>query len=299
MVELLRVDDRDVRLTNLDKVLWPRLGLTKAWLLAYYGEMAPVILPHLRGHPVTLHRFPDGVEANHWYQTRAPAHPDWVEVVTMRPPRTGKVFDVIVMRDRASLLWAANAGTIEFHPYLGCASSLDAPTAVVFDLDPGPGVSIGAVCQLATRLHAVLASYSLRSYPKLSGGTGVHVYVPLNRPHSYEATKRFARQVAEVLRADDPEHVVTGMSRAERVGRTFVDWSQNDPGKSTVCAYSLRGHEIPTVSSPLTWEEVRDATRNDSSRSLPITPPEVQRRVVDHGDLFAPVLTDRQSLPVA
>jgi bifunctional non-homologous end joining protein LigD len=297
MAEVVRVDEREVVVTNLDKVLWPRLGLTKAWLLAYYRELAPVIVPHLAGHPVTLHRFPDGVDANHWYQTRAPTHPEWVEVVTMRPPRTGKVFDVIVIRDTASLLWAANAGTIEFHPYLGRAGSLDEPTAVVFDLDPGFGVPIGAVCELAASLHDGLASFGLRSYPKMSGGVGVHVYVPLNRPHSYDATKHFARDVAEVLRADDPGRVVTRMSRAERVGRIFVDWSQNDPGKSTVSAYSLRGNEIPTVSAPVTWQDIRDTARTGLPNALAITPADVHRRLVDHGDLFEPVLTDRQSLP--
>jgi bifunctional non-homologous end joining protein LigD len=299
MADVVRVGEHDVAVTNLDKILWPRLGLTKAWLLAYYSELAPVIVPHLTGHPVTLHRFPDGVDGNHWYQTRAPAHPEWVEVVTMRPQRTGKVFDVIVIRDSASLLWAANAGTIEFHPYLGRAARLDEPVCVVFDLDPGPGVAIGTVCDLAVRLRDILDTLGLRSYPKTSGGHGVHIYVPLNRPHSYPATKAFARKVAETLRADDPERVVTRMNRAERSGRIFVDWSQNDAGKSTVSAYSLRGYEVPTVSAPVTWQELRDIARTGLPNALPITAFDIERRILERGDLFKPVLSDHQALPRA
>jgi bifunctional non-homologous end joining protein LigD len=291
------VDGREVTLTNLDKVLWPDLALTKAWLVRYYDDVATVILPHLRGKPVTLHRFPDGVAGSHWYQTRAPAHPPWVHTMVMRPRRTGKVFDVVVIDDRASLLWAANLGGVEIHPYLGCADRIDEPTVAVFDLDPGDGVTIAAVCSVATRLRDVLDGVALESFAKTTGGVGLHVYVPLNTPHSYDATKTFARAVAELLREHDPGGITTVMARRARHGKVFVDWSQNDAGKSTVAPYSLRGYPIPTVSMPVTWDEVARAADGDAG-CLPVTPVDAASRLDRFGDLFAPVLTVRQRLPM-
>jgi bifunctional non-homologous end joining protein LigD len=290
------VDGREVTLTNLDKVLWPEFALTKAWLVQYYDDVAPAILPHLRGKPATLHRFPDGVTGSHWYQTRAPAHPPWVRTMVMRPRRTGKVFDVVVIDDRASLVWAANLGTVEFHPYLGCVERIDEPTVVVFDLDPGEGVTIATVCAVATRLRALLRGVGLECFAKTTGGVGLHVYVPLNVPHTYDTTKAFARAVAQLLRDDDPGGITTEMPRHARPGKVFVDWSQNDGGKSTVAPYSLRGYGVPTVSTPVTWEEVAHAAEGDVRR-LRFTPAEALARLDQVGDQFAAVLTLEQQLP--
>jgi len=290
------VDGREVTLTNLDKVLWPEYALTKAWLVQYYDDVATAILPHLRGKPATLHRFPDGVTGSHWYQTRAPSHPPWVRTMVMRPRRTGKVFDVVVIDDRASLVWAANLGAVELHPYLSRVDRIDEPTVVVFDLDPGDGVVISKVCDVAMRLRALLRNVGLECFAKTTGGLGLHVYVPLNTPHSYDDSKTFARAVAELLRADDPSGITTVMSRRDRPGKVFVDWSQNDAGKSTVAPYSLRGYEIPTVSVPVTWDEVARAAEGER-RVLPITAADALARLDQFGDQFAPVLTLEQRLP--
>src|SRR3954447_2222657 len=260
---VIELDGRAVRLTNLDKVLWPQVGLNKAWLINYYRAVAHAIVPHLHGRPSTLHRFPDGVEGNHWFQTRAPAHPPWLRTIEMRPP-TGKVFDVIAVDDSASLIWAANAAAIELHPYLGVARALDEPLVAGFVLDPGDPADIVDCCDVALMLRELLVQLDLRASAKTSGGKGLHVYVPLNTPHSYNATKGFARATAELLRQRMPDRVVTTMARAQRRGKVFVDWSQNDYGKSTIAPYSLRGFEIPTVSLPLDWTEVEGVARSRS-----------------------------------
>jgi len=291
------VDGRPVRFTNLDKVLWPALGLTKRWLIAYYDRMAHAVLAHTAGHPATLHRFPDGVDGPHWYQTRAPSRPEWVETVTFRPERTGKVFDVVVLRDRPSLLWAANSGAIELHPYLARAESLETPRAVVFDLDPGPPAGTRQVAEVALRLHEQLADARLEGCVKTSGNVGLHVYVPLNRPHTYEETKAFARSVADELERQMPELVVTNMARRVRAGKVLVDWSQNDAGKSTVAPYSLRGNAIPTASIPLNWSEVERVMQRDDTSYLPVTATDAIDRYERLGDLFAPVVSLHQTLP--
>lgn len=292
----VEIDGRSLRLTNLDKVLWPRSGLTKRWLIDYYLQVAPVLLPHVQGHPVTLHRFPDGVAGPHWYETRAPSHPEWVRTVTFRMEGTGKVFDVVVVDDVASLAWAAQIATVELHPYLACADALGQPRFVVFDLDPGPPADLLDCCDAALRLRRLLDDLGLASFAKASGLKGLHVYVPLNRPHTYNETKTFARAVAQLLARDRPDRVVATMTRSLRAGKVFIDWSQNDAGKSTVAPYSLRGLEYPTVSAPLRWGEVEHAVRAGEYGSLVLLPDDVLGRVVE-GDVFAPVVTLGQSLP--
>jgi bifunctional non-homologous end joining protein LigD len=249
------------------------------------------------GHPVTLHRFPDGVRGVHWYETRAPAHPSWVQTVTFDMPRTGKVFEVCVVNDLASLVWAAQMGTVELHPFLGTVGALDRPTAVVFDLDPGPPATVVDCCRVALRLSQVLDGLGLRGFAKTSGGLGLHVCVPLNTPVRYGDSKAFARSVAVLLERDDPALVTSKMARATRPGKVFIDWSQNDPGKSTVAAYSLRGLEYPTVSTPVSWAEVEDTAAADASR-LTFLAGDVLARVEEE-ELFAPVASLRQRLPEA
>jgi bifunctional non-homologous end joining protein LigD len=229
----VEVGGRQVRLSNLDKVLWPRLGLTKRWMVDYYTAVAPVLVPHLRGHPLTLHRFPDGLDGTHWYETRAPAHPPWIETVTFHVRTTGKVFDVCVLNDLPALVWAAQIAAVELHPFLGSVADLDRPSAVVFDLDPGPPATIVECCGVALRIRDLLDDLGLGAWVKTSGGVGLHVFVPLNTAVTYEQTKAFARSVALLLEREQPDAVTSMMARAKRPGKVFVDWSQNDFGKST------------------------------------------------------------------
>ncbi len=276
----VEVDGRPLHLTNVRKVLWPGLGLTKGWMLDYYARIAPVLLPHLAGRPLTLHRFPDGIEGPRWFQTRAPAPPSWVRTVTMRPARSGKVFDVCVIDDLASLLWAVNLGSIELHPFLACADDLASPTMVVFDLDPGPPAGMIECCTLAVRLREVLEHLGLEPWAKVTGGLGLHVHVPVARgAHTYDDTKSFARAVAAILAREHPDLVVDRMTKRLRTGRVFVDWSQNDPGKSTISAYSLRGLDYPTVALPVSWDELEWAARERTDDRLVFSSGETLDRV--------------------
>lgn len=290
------VAGRRVSVTNLDKVLWPRLGLTKGWMINYYTSVAAVLVPHLRSHPLTLHRFPDGVDAVHWYETRAPAHPEWVETVTFQVRTTGKVFDVAVINDVPSLVWAAQIAAIELHPFLATTDDLDRPRAVVFDLDPGRPATIVECCRVALRIRRILDDLGLRAWVKTSGGVGLHLYIPLNTPVAYAATKAFARAIAGLLERDDPESVTSMMAKTKRPGKVFVDWSQNDFAKSTVAPYSLRGGVLPTVSMPVSWDEVSDVADGGEVERLCFTP-DVALSRAEHGDLFAPVLCVEQTLP--
>ena len=292
----MEVDGRTLSLSNLDKVLWPHPGLTKGWLIEYYTRIAPVLLPHIRGHPMTLHRFPDGVDGMHWYETRAPAHPPWVETVALEMARSKKVLDVCVLNDLPSLVWAAQIATIELHPYLGTADALDRPTAVVFDLDPGHPASVVDCCRVALRIGAVLGELGISAWAKTSGWSGLHVYVPVNGSAGYDETKALARAVARRLEQEDPDSVTSQMARAKRPGKVFVDWSQNDAGKSTVAPYSLRGWEVPTVSMPVAWDEVEAVASSGAASALTFLGEDALRRA-ETGDLFSPVTTLTQRLP--
>jgi bifunctional non-homologous end joining protein LigD len=290
------VEGRALRLTNLSKVLWPSVGMTKADLVTYYVTVAPALLAHIAGHPLTLHRFPDGVDGPDWFETRAPAHPDWVRTHAMASFRSGKDVHAVVVDDLPALVWAANAAAIELHPYLATTDDLHQPTDLVFDLDPGPPADLLDTARVALRLRSELEDLGLESYPKTSGGKGLHVYVPLNSPHDFAATKTFARTVARRL-AEHDDHVVDVMTKAHRTGKVFVDWSQNDAGKSTIAPYSLRGLWYPTVSTPVTWDEVATAVTDDDLGQLVFLAEDVPPRLERIGDPFAPVRTRTQSLP--
>lgn len=292
----IEVDGRPLRLSHPDKVIWPRAGLTKGWMVAYYFRVAAVLVPHLRGRPLTLHRYADGVNGPHWYQTRAPAHPSWVQTVTFSMP-SGKTFDVCVLNDLSSLLWAAQMGSIELHPFLGSVGALQRPHAMVFDLDPGAPATIADCCQVAVWIRDLLADAGLRSMAKTSGWSGLHVYVPLDETHTYDDTKPFARAVAQLLARAHPDRVVAKMGKELRTGRVFIDWSQNDAAKSTVAPYSLRGRDFPTVSTPIRWDEVERALGGGDGASLDFGPKEALHRTEELGDLFSPVKTLRQRLP--
>ena len=291
----LELDGRCLTVSNLDKVLWPAAGVTKGDLIGFYLEVAPAILPHLEGRPVTLRRFPDGVEGLHWYQLECRGEPDWLPTCELRG-RNG-VFRLSLLGDRSSLVWAANLATIEFHPFLARATTPGEPTFVVFDLDPGAPLDVVDCCDVALRLRAVLDGLGLTSFAKTSGSVGLHVFVPLNVPHSYAETKGFARAVTAYLVAERPDRVTDKQRKALRAGKVLVDWLQNDPMRSTVAPYSLRGTAWPTVSTPVTWDEVEQALAARRPELLTFEPHDVLARLSEVGDLFGPVLEREQRLP--
>jgi bifunctional non-homologous end joining protein LigD len=289
----VRIGARQLRLVNLDKVLYPRVGFTKAQVIDYYSRVAKVLLPHLRDRPLTLKRYPNGVEAPYFYEKRCPQHrPPWV--------RTAEADGIrfCVIDDLASLVWVANLADLELHVPLARASSYDRPDMVVFDLDPGAPAGLVQCCEVGLLLRGLFQSLRLRSYAKTSGSKGLQIYLPLNTPGvTYDDTKPFARAVAELLERERPAQIVSNMKKSLRTGKVLVDWSQNDPHKTTVCVYSLRAKERPTVSMPVTWEEVEDCAKSGDMAPLTFDAEAALRRVESLGDLFAPVLERKQKLP--
>ncbi|MFI5005004.1 MAG: DNA ligase D [Solirubrobacterales bacterium] len=293
----IEVQGRALRLSNREKVMYPRTGLTKGEMIDYYAAIAPVLLPHLAGCPLTFKRYPDGVEGQHFYEKRCPAHrPEWVRTAAVWSERRSERIDYCLIEDLPTLIWAANLAAIELHPSLSRARDMDTPTALVFDLDPGAPAGLRECCRVALWIKKLFDAFELQTVAKSSGSKGLQVYLPLNTPVSYAQTKPFARAVAELLEKEHPRTVLSRMTRSLRPGRVLIDWSQNDPHKTTVCVYSLRARERPTISTPLTWEEVqRGACRGEPQLSL--EPPALLERVERHGDLFAPLLGLAQALP--
>jgi bifunctional non-homologous end joining protein LigD len=292
------VEGRELGLSNLDKVLYPETGFTKGELIEWYAGMAPALLPHLRGRPLTLKRYPNGVDAGHFYEKRCPSHrPDWVRTARVWSDRHREEIDYCLVEDLPTLVWAANLADIELHTSLSLAAEIERPTAVVFDLDPGAPADVLDCAQVAIWIRGMFDRLGLRSYPKTSGSKGLQLYVPLNTEVGYEQTKLFARAVAETLESKFPERVVSRMTKSERGGRVLIDWSQNDRHKTTVCVYSLRAMARPTVSTPVEWEEVEAALAGADASRLVFDHATVRRRVGERGDLFAPLLSKRQSLP--
>jgi bifunctional non-homologous end joining protein LigD len=294
----LEVGGRHLEVSNLNKVMYPRSGFTKADVINYYISVADVLLPHLKDRPLTLKRYPDGVEAPFFYEKQCPVHrPPWIRTQRVESRNEQGEVNYCVPSDVASLVWVANLASLELHTFLHRARALTRPTSVAFDLDPGPPADIIDCCRVALGLRKSLEDLGLEAWPKTSGSKGLQVYVPLNSPVSYEKTKEFARTMARYLEATDPALIVTRMEKARRRGKVFIDWSQNDPHKTTICVYSLRAKPDPTVSTPVTWEEIDSTVRRENPLSF--TTEQVLKRVAVHGDLFAPVLTLRQKLPPA
>jgi bifunctional non-homologous end joining protein LigD len=285
----LEVEGTPVRVTSADRVLWPATGTTKRDLIAYAQSIAPVILPHLADRVVAFHRFPEGVDATHFYEIRCPPHPPWVRTVTQRPP-TGKVFDMAVIDSTAALVWTANLSAIELHPYLHRVHSPDAPDVLLLDLDPGPPAGVVATARLALLLRDLLETQHLTAHVKTSGGKGLHVVAPLPPGHTYDGTKALARALAGTLAELAPADVTLDLDKDARRGKVRLDWGQNDAWKSTVAPYSLRGMRAPTVSMPVTWDEVEQAASTGDARLLTFGPADVHPRLDAHGDLFAAVL---------
>jgi bifunctional non-homologous end joining protein LigD len=297
MPEVL-VDGRRVSLTTLDRVLYPEAGYTKAQVLDYYARVAPALLAHLAGRPMTLKRYPEGVDGPHFYDKHCSGAPPWVEVAPVWSERKGADVRFCRLEDRASVLWSVNRGNLEMHPLLSVASDPDTPTALVFDLDPGEPATIIECCRVGLALQGMFENLGLQSFAKTSGSKGLQLYLPLNSPDvTYEQTKPFAKAVAELLEGAEPELVVSRMTKSRRRGKVLIDWSQNDARKTTVCVYSLRAAEQPTVSTPLEWQEVRSALSTKDPAALSFRAPDVLDRVARMGDLFAPVLSLVQQLP--
>ena len=290
------IDDRRLSLSNLDKLLYPRAGFTKGHVIDYYTRIAPVLLPHLRDRPLTLKRYPDGVEKGHFYEKRCPSHrPEWVRVAPVWSGRNEGDINYCVADDLATLVWLANLADLELHTPLMRAADTETPTLIAFDLDPGAPATIIECARVALELREAFAHLGLEAFPKTSGSKGMQVYLPLNTPGvTWDDTKTFAMHLAQLLERRDRELVVSDMSKAKRAGKVFVDWSQNDRHKTTVCVYSLRLQPEPTVSTPLSWDEVSDAS---DPEELHFLAPEVADRYDEYGDFYEDALTLEQELP--
>jgi bifunctional non-homologous end joining protein LigD len=279
-------------------VLWPNSGFTKGQVIDYYARVADAILPHLRDRPLTLRRYPNGVDASSFFEKRCPKHrPDWVETAPVWSGRNEGDIDYCLCNDRAALIWMAQLAALELHPSLSLAKKIERPTVLAFDLDPGAPADILDCCRVALRLRELFAQLDLECFPKSSGSKGLQVYLPLNGDITYERTKPFAQAVAQALERAEPDRVVSRMAKKLRKGKVFVDWSQNDQHKTTVAVYSLRARERPTASTPLEWDEVEGAAEREDPEALSFEADEVIERVAERGDLFAPVLELEQELP--
>ncbi|HEY1830168.1 MAG TPA: non-homologous end-joining DNA ligase [Acidimicrobiales bacterium] len=286
------IDGRELNVSNLDKVLFPESGFTKGQLIEYYVKVAPAMLAHIADRPLTMKRFPDGVTKPFFYEKHVPSHaPAWVRTVTVPAHDNDEGITYVVLDDVASLAWAANLGTVEMHVPLwqvGTDRPLPAPPdLVVFDLDPGDGATIVECCSVAQWIRDALDAQGLASVAKTSGSKGLQVYARWASPMSWEESRASARGIAEALESDHPELVVSNMRKSLRTGKVLIDWSQNHQAKTTVAAYSVRGLAQPTVSTPVTWDEVAAGQRSGQAASLVFTTADVLERVEQSGDLFA------------
>jgi len=293
------VEGRQLTLSNLDKVLYPEVGFTKGQVIAYYQGVAAALLPHLAGRPLTLKRYPNGVDGQFFYEKRCPKHrPDWVEVAPIWSRHNNAEVSYCLAGDLPTLVWVANLASLELHTSLSRADDITRPTMVVFDLDPGPPATIVECCRVALRLRELFGQLGLQSFAKTSGSKGLQLYAPLNTPVGYEGgTKDFALAVAQLFEQRFPSEVVSSMRKDIRPGKVLIDWSQNDEHKTTVCVYSLRARPRPTVSTPVTWDEVANVADADDPELLVFQADEVIERVNRLGDLFAPINELEQGLP--
>jgi len=298
MDSIIEVQGKQLKLSNLDKILYPAAGFAKKQVIDYYVRIAPAIIPHLSGRALTMKRYPNGVDGEFFYEKNAPKHrPDWVHTVPIWSHGNNRTMYYVEVSDLPTLVWLANLAALELHPSLSLAKNVDSPTMMVFDLDPGPPANIVQCCQVGMWLREIFEHFGLQSFSKTSGSKGLQIYVPLNTPTKYEFTKTFAHALAQLLEHDHPDMVVSDMKKKIRTGKVFVDWSQNDEHKTTVAVYSLRARERPTVSTPVTWEEVERALKKKDPTLLVFEAKQVVARVEKMGDLFAPVLELKQRLP--
>jgi len=294
----LIVEDRTLMVSNLEKVLYPKDGFTKGDLIHYYIQIAGVLLPHLKDRPLTMKRYPDGVEGEFFYEKNCPAHrPKWVQTAKVWSEGNQREMHYCLAQDLPTLVWAANLADIELHTSLSRKKDVARPTMMVFDLDPGPPADMVQCCQVGLWLREILEGMKLQSWAKTSGSKGLQVYVPLNTAVTYDQTKELSHALAEHLERAHPELVVSKMAKALRKGKIFVDWSQNDEHKTTICVYSVRAKEKPTVSTPVTWDEVAETLKSKKAQKLVFRCDQTLARVKKMGDLFEQVETLKQKLP--
>jgi bifunctional non-homologous end joining protein LigD len=294
----LVVEGKKLAVSNLNKVLYPKAGFTKGQVIDYYIRIAPVLLPHLKDRPLTMKRYPDGVEGEFFYEKNCPSHrPNWVQTAKVWSEGNQRIMHYCLANDLPTLVWAANLADLELHTSLSRKNNVDRPTMMVFDLDPGPPADIVQCCQVGVWLRDLLARMKLKSWAKTSGSKGLQVYVPLNAPVTYDDTKGLSRSLAQHLEGDHPDLVTSNMSKAVRKGKVFVDWSQNDEHKTTICVYSLRAKEEPTVSTPVAWNEVENCLKKKKSELLKFRSEQVLARVEKVGDLFESIEKVKQKLP--
>jgi bifunctional non-homologous end joining protein LigD len=287
------VDGRELTLSNLDKVLYPETGFTKGEVIDYYARIAPVFLPHIADRPLTMKRYPDGVEHTPFFEKHAPKHaPAWLRTVEVASSADGDPVNYSVVSDLPSLIWAANLASIEFHVplwHVGRRRKLPAlPDFMVFDLDPGEGATIVECCRAAALIAERISDQHPAIYPKTSGSKGLQLYVPLSGKVTWDALRDDAHGIAIDLEKSNPELVVSNMRKSLRTGKVLIDWSQNHPSKTTIAVYSLRGRATPSASTPVTWDEVTACARAGDASLLAFTPAATIARVEDSGDLFVP-----------
>jgi len=290
----VEVEGRRLSLSNLDKVMYPATGFTKGQVIDFYTRVAPVLLPHLRERPLTLKRYPNGVDGQYFYEKQCPSHrPEWVR--SEQVELSSKTIQFCICDDLPTLVWLANLADLELHPSLSKVPEVERPTVMAFDLDPGPPAGIAECCEVALILRDALGRIGLKSFPKTSGSKGIQVYVPLNvEGRDYDhGTKPLSQALARHLEAGHPKLIISSQKKELRKGKVLIDWSQNDEHKTTVSVYSLRARERPTVSTPLDWDEVAAGDPD----GLVFEAGDVLERVEERGDLFAPVVELKQELP--
>src|SRR6202045_261934 len=293
----LIVEGKKLAVSNLNKVLYPKGGVSKGQGVDYYIRIAPVLLPHLKDRPLTMKRYPNGVDQPFFYEKNCPAHrPPWVKTAKVWSEGNQRDMHYCLAQDLPTLVWAANLADIELHTSLARKKDVTQPTMMVFDLDPGPPADIVQCCQVGLWLRDLLASMKLKSFAKTSGSKGLQVYVPLNTLVTFDQTKDLSRALAQLLEHEHGNLVTSSMSKSVRKGKVFVDWSQNDEHKTTICVYSLRAREEPTVSTPVTWDEVASCLKKKKADLVKFRSEKVLARVEEMGDLFEPVEKLKQKL---
>jgi bifunctional non-homologous end joining protein LigD len=294
----LIVEGKKLPVSNLNKVLYPKVGFTKGQVIDYFIRIAPALLPHLKDRPLTMKRYPNGVDKEFFYEKNCPSHrPTWVKTAKVWSEGNNRMMNYCLAQDLPTLVWAANLADLELHTSLARKKDVARPTMMVFDLDPGAPADIVQCCQVGLWLRELLSKMKLKSFAKTSGSKGLQVYVPLNTPVTFDQTKDLSRAFAQLLEREHVDLVTSNMSKVVRKGKVFVDWSQNDEHKTTICVYSLRAREEPTVSTPVTWDEVANCLKKKKAELLKFRSDKTLARVEKLGDLFAPMEKLKQKLP--
>jgi len=288
---MVMIDGKQLKLTNLEKYMWPEEQITKGELVKYYTDIAPVILPHLKDRPLVLTRYPNGWEGKSFYQKNAPTHtPAWIKTVPLQSEK--RVINYVLAESTADLVWLANQAALEIHPFLSRAQSIDQPDYAVFDLDPMEKTTWEDVRVTALTLRAALAHYGLRAYPKTTGGDGLQIFLPLTSGFSYEDVRVFTLNISQAVHNVLPNITTLVRKPSEREGKMYLDYLQNVKGKTLVSVYAVRPRRLATVSTPVTWDELEsDAIRKDT-----FTIRTLRQRLDQYGDLFAPTLFDKQNI---